>query len=77
MKYEMSVYCYKKWFFYIGWFVVKCKDKKTFYYHNNSVTTVESDPGVVYLTFSLTKKSIINKMIKMLNKRLLKKYPID
>lgn len=77
MKYEMFVYCYKKLFFYIGWIVVKCEDGPTLYYDNNPVTTIESDPGVVYLTFGLTQKSVFNKMSSALNKKLLKKYPID
>ena len=76
MTYKMNGYCYKKWFFYIGWIICCCNDQPSFYYDNNPVAMLESDPGVIYLTFGLTNKSVIKRMYKVTNKKLLKKYPI-
>lgn len=56
MIYKMNGYCYRKWFFYIGWVMCRCNDQPTFYYDNNPVAMLVSDPGVIYLTFGLTKK---------------------
>lgn len=77
MKYKIRGYCYKKWFFYIGWIIVTCEEQPVFYYDNNPTCILRSDPGVVYLTCGLTQKSVMNRMSKTCNKKLLKKYPVS
>ena len=77
MRYKIRGYCYKKWFFYIGWVIATCDGQRVFYYDNNPTCILQSDPGVVYLTLGLTQKSVMNRMSKVFNKKLVKKYPVS
>lgn len=73
--YRSRGYVFKKGFLWVGWIIV-LHDSAEYYYDDSPYLTLHSDPGLVYLTFGFTEKSVRKRMGKVCEKKLLNKYPI-
>lgn len=64
---EIRGFLFKRRFFYIGWLIIK-HDISTLYADSNPYMTIGPDMEVGYVTFGLTKNSVLRRLAKKAKK---------